>query len=554
MFIDTRQVEEGTTFETTVCIIGGGVAGITLALEMEKNGIDTCLLESGGFKPDDQTRDLYRGEDVGLPYIFSDGCRSRFLGGSSNCWGGWNRPLDPWDFEKRDWIPNSGWPFGLKELGSYYEKSHKLLQIGPNNFEPDYWEKAVNRNDVRRIPLVSGMVRDTVSQFSPPSRFGKLYRNDLKQSQKVRVFLYANAVNIDTDSTAKTATGVQVKTLSGRSMRVSAKMFVLATGGIENPRLLLASNKVQSAGLGNQNDLVGRYFMDHPRLYSGKVHFTRQWSRNKLYDIKYHYQNASVSADGIKIAAQLSLVEEVLKKERLLNSRVWFSSIFPGEGSEAALALFRCKQALLKKELPGWEPGKDMVTMMSHPIDTFLYGFTRLVQPRSLIHGVEFEIITEPEPDPSSRITLSPNNLDQLGMPRVRVDWRLGTNVQRTVDRTLAIIADDMRSSGIASIELDPPIEGGPWPDRLEKEGTWHHMGTTRMHESPQLGVVDPNCKVHGMSNLYIAGSSVFPTAGANFPTITIAALTLRLSEHIAKELKIPKAVLPKEEGILLAA
>jgi choline dehydrogenase-like flavoprotein len=554
MFIDTRQVEEGSKVETTVCIIGGGVAGITLALEMEKIGVDTCLLESGGFKPDDQTRDLYRGEDIGLPYIFSDGCRSRYLGGSSNCWGGWNRPLDPWDFEKRDWIPNSGWPFGLKELEPYYAKSHKLLQIGPNNFDPDHWEKAVGRNDVRRLPLVSGMVRDTISQFSPPSRFGKLYRSDLKQSEQIRVYLYANVVSIDTEETASTATCVQVKTLSGRSMQVSAKVFVLATGGIENPRLLLASNKVQAAGLGNGNDLVGRYFMDHPRLYSGKVNFTRQWSRNKLYDIKYHYQNASVSADGIKIAAQLSLVESVLKKEKLLNSRVWFSSIFPGEGSEAAQALFRCKQALLQKELPGWDPAQDMVTMMSHPIDTFLYGFTRLVQPRSLIKGVEFEIITEPEPDPSSRITLSPTKLDQLGMPRVCIDWRLGTNVQRTVDRTLEIIANDMRSSGIASVDLDPAIEGKPWPARLEKEGTWHHMGTTRMHESPKQGVVDSDCKVHGMSNLYVAGSSVFPTAGANFPTITIAALTLRLSEHIAKELKNPKAILPPKEGVLLAA
>jgi len=480
--------------------------------------------------------------------------QNHLLSRSARRHGDLYRPLDPWDFEKRDWIPNSGWPFGLKELEPYYAKSHKLLQIGPNNFDPDHWEKAVGRNDVRRLPLVSGMVRDTISQFSPPSRFGKLYRSDLKQSEQIRVYLYANVVSIDTEETASTATCVQVKTLSGRSMQVSAKVFVLATGGIENPRLLLASNKVQAAGLGNGNDLVGRYFMDHPRLYSGKVNFTRQWSRNKLYDIKYHYQNASVSADGIKIAAQLSLVESVLKKEKLLNSRVWFSSIFPGEGSEAAQALFRCKQALLQKELPGWDPAQDMVTMMSHPIDTFLYGFTRLVQPRSLIKGVEFEIITEPEPDPSSRITLSPTKLDQLGMPRVCIDWRLGTNVQRTVDRTLEIIANDMRSSGIASVDLDPAIEGKPWPARLEKEGTWHHMGTTRMHESPKQGVVDSDCKVHGMSNLYVAGSSVFPTAGANFPTITIAALTLRLSEHIAKELKNPKAILPPKEGVLLAA
>ncbi|HEV7617842.1 MAG TPA: GMC family oxidoreductase [Burkholderiaceae bacterium] len=541
MFIDTRRIDEGSIVETTVCIIGGGVAGITLAREMEKRGIDTCLLESGGFDPDEETRDLYRGEDIGLPYSFADGCRGRFFGGSSNCWGGWCRPLDPWDFEKRDWIPHSGWPFGLDELAPYYERTHALLKLGPINFEPAFWESSIGRRDVRRIPLVTGKVRDTISQFSPPARFGKLYRDELKRSKCVRVFLYANAVNIDTDRAARTVSRIQVATLSGRKMAVSAKLFVLATGGIENPRLLLASNKVQSAGLGNGNDLVGRFFMDHPRLQSGSIRFTKNWSRNKLYDIKYHYMNSAVAAHGTHIASQLSLVQEVLEQERLLNARVWFSSVFPGEGSEGAQALFRCKQALLKKEQAGWKLGKDLVTMAWHPVDTVGYGFTRLFQPRSLIQGVKFQIIVEPEPDPASRVTLSPSQKDRLGMNRVRVDWRLGSRVQRTLDRTLAILADDMRQSGVAEVVLDAPIEGGMWPSSLEKEGTWHHMGTTRMHDSPSQGVVDRNCKVHDMTNLYIAGSSVFPTAGANFPTITLAALTLRLSEHITRELVNPR-------------
>jgi choline dehydrogenase-like flavoprotein len=537
MFIDTRQVAEGTVIATTVCIIGGGVAGITLAREMESKGIDACLLESGGFEPDDETRDLYRGEDIGLPYSFSDGCRGRFLGGSSNCWGGWCRPLDSWDFEKRDWIAHSGWPFGLDELAPYYRRTHALLKLGPINFEPAFWERSIGRRDVRRIPLGSGRVRDTVSQFSPPARFGKLYREELRLAKHVRIFLYANVLNIDTDDLARSVSQVQVSTLGGRKIEVSAKLFVLATGGIENARMLLSSNQVRAAGLGNDNDLVGRYFMDHPRLQSGSIRFTKNWSRNKLYDIKYHYMNSAVAAHGTHIASQLALVPEVLERERLLNARVWFSSVFPGEGSDGAQALFRCKQALLQKEQAGWSLGKDIATMVSHPLDTIGYGFTRLFQPRALIRGVRFQIIVEPEPNPDSRVTLSPTQKDRLGMPRVRVDWRLGTPVRRTFDKTLEIVAQEMRQAGVAEVTLDPPIEGGVWPSSFEKEGTWHHMGTTRMHDSPQHGVVDRNCRVHGMTNLYVAGSSVFPTAGANFPTITIAALTLRLSEHIALEL-----------------
>ncbi|HJW57544.1 MAG TPA: FAD-dependent oxidoreductase, partial [Burkholderiaceae bacterium] len=153
MFIDTRRIEEGSVINATICIIGGGVAGITLALEFDRQGIDVCLLESGGFDPDDNTRSLYRGEAAGMPYRFSDGCRSRYLGGSSNCWGGWCRPLDPWDFEQRGWVPHSGWPFTLHELAPFYERTHTLLQLGPNNFDPEFWESAIGRSDVRRIPL-----------------------------------------------------------------------------------------------------------------------------------------------------------------------------------------------------------------------------------------------------------------------------------------------------------------------------------------------------------------------------------------------------------------
>ncbi len=172
--------------------------------------------------------------------------------------------------------------------------------------------------------------------------------------------------------------------------------------------------------------------------------------------------------------------------------------------------------------------------MILHPADTIGYGFTRVFQPRWLIRGVKFEAIVEPEPNPESRVTLS-SKRDQLGMSRVRVDWRLGTLVQRTFDRTFAILAEELKCSGVAEVILDPPLEGGEWPSDLV--GTWHHMGTTRIHDSPKHGVVDRDCRVHGMTNLYVAGSSIFPTAGANFPTTTITALTLKLSDHIVKKL-----------------
>lgn len=550
MFIDTRQVGDGKALIVTVCIIGGGVAGLTMARELEKAGVDTCVLESGGFDADDATRDLYRGDATGLDYQFSDGCRARFLGGSSNCWGGWSRPLDRWDFERRDWIPNSGWPFGLDELTPYYRRAHQILKLGPVNFDPPFWEQAIGRDDVRRLPLISGDVRDTISQFSPPVRFGKHYRKELKRASHVRVFLHANVTELLPDTFSTRINEVRVQTLNGKQMRVAARLFVLATGGIENARLLLASNRVLPRGVGNQHDLVGRYFMDHPRMVVGSVRFAPAWSRNKLYDVKYNYMNSAVSAQGQHIAAQLALTPQAMEKERVLNARISFCSEFPGEGSEGAKALFRLKQSLLKKEQPGHSLTQDVVTMAREPVNTFLYGFTRLFHPRALIRKVGFQVIVEPLPQPDSRVTLSERRRDALGMPRVEVNWKLDPLVRRTADRSLALVIQELQRSGVAQVDLMPSIEATGWPASFEREGTWHHMGTTRMHDDERQGVVNRDCRVHGFSNFYIGGSSVFPTAGANFPTITITALALRLSDHIIAQLKSASSM-PVEESLL---
>lgn len=535
MFIDTREIQDGATVQTTVCVIGGGIAGMTIALELNKHGIDTCLLESGGFLPDEQTRDLYRGENVGLPYAFGDGFRSRFLGGSSNCWGGWCRPWDAWEFEKREWIPHSGWPFGLAEVKSHLQRVHDALQLGPLNYDPAFWEAAINKKDVRRIPFTGGRIRDIVCQFSPPTRFGTVYRATLEQSRCVRAYLYANVVELETDATARNITNVRVRTLTGKSMNVAARLVILATGGIENPRLLLASNKTQTAGLGNADDLVGRFFMDHPRLYSGTVQFKTPWAVNKLYDAIFHRQNPEIAAYGRPIAAQLGLVPELMKQEQLLGCYVWFSSVFAGAGTAAAEALQRINRAMHQLEPLAATLRQDLPTLIANPIDTLNFTFSRLLRPRSRIKSVRLQAIIEPDPNPDSRVTLS-DEKDQLGMNRVRVRWKLGSAVQRTFDRTLAIVADELQREGIADIELDPALEGKSWPTSLES--TWHHMGTTRMHDSPRYGVVDRNCRVHSVNNLYIAGSSVFPTGGTNYPTTTIVALALRLADHIANELR----------------
>jgi len=542
MFLDTRSAGEGQTLEAAVCIVGGGAAGLTMALEFERRGVDTIVLESGGFKPDEGTMDLYRGENVGLPYDFGDGFRSRFLGGGSNCWGGWCRPLESEDFAVRSWVPNSGWPFGREELMPYYDRAHRVLSLGPSNFEVDYWVRAIGRPDVRQMSLDKGRVVDSISQFSKPIRFGLHFRGELKRAKSIRVFLHANVTDICTDSSGQTVQSVEVRTLSGRAIRVKARKFVLATGGIENARILLACNKQHANGLGNSHDLVGRYFMEHPRLVVHKMRFRPEWLRNKLYDIKFHYLNRVVAANGTCIAAQLAVAPEIQEREGLLNGRIWFWSTFPGEHTEAAEAIVRMKHRLHRKVDTQHSLLHDLGAMVRQPLDSLNFIAARQVPmwfmkelQFKLITGGQFQMICEPTPNPDSRIMLSTSR-DALGMPRVKVDWRLADQVKYTFDRSFQIVAEELNRAGVADVTLDPPLQGRDWPSTLE--GTWHHMGTTRMHDSARRGVVDRNCRVHGMSNFYIAGSSVFPTAGANFPTFTLVALALRLSDHLVGELR----------------
>ncbi|MCW5635505.1 MAG: GMC family oxidoreductase [Rubrivivax sp.] len=548
MFCDARRVDDAMVARSTVCIIGGGAAGLTMALEFERRGIDTIVLESGGFAPDPLTMDLYRGENVGIPYHFGDNYRSRFLGGCSNCWGGWCRPMDAEDFEKRDWVPGSGWPFGIEELEPFYERAHRVLKLGPTNYDIAHWVQAIGRADVRRMPLPSGEVQDSVSQFSLPVRFGRHYRRELKQARHVRVFLHANVVDIETDADGGRIQRVQVRTLTGKRMSVEARQFVLACGGIENARLLLACNRKHAAGLGNSSGLVGRYFMEHPRLLLGKLTLREPWRRNKLYDIMFHYLNRAVRADGIHIAAQLTVAPEVQRRERMLNARIWFSSIFPGEGTAAAEALKRMKFRLHGKIDPNHSFWRDMGILAREPLNAANFIAARQLRPVGflkemhfqMIKEARFQMICEPAPDPASRISLA-DSRDALGMPRVRVDWRLGDLVKHTFDRTVAIVGKEMSDAGIADVEYDPPQLGREWPESIE--GTWHHMGTTRMNDSPSQGVVDRHGRMHDLANLHVAGSSVFPTAGANFPTITLVALALRLSDHLAAQVAQPDAV-----------
>jgi choline dehydrogenase-like flavoprotein len=535
MYVDARHVPTNTSIDTDLCIIGAGVAGITLASRLASRQLRVCLIEGGGFKRQDRVQDLYRGDNVGLDYELLEEARSRFFGGSSNCWGGWCRPLDELDFERRDWVPNSGWPFRREALATYYEEAHRLLALGPFDYTPETWYKRIGRPEARLLPLDPAKIASMIVQFSPPLRFGEAFRSTFGLTRDVQVLLHANACELLANGEASRVDRLRVRTLEGNEFHVTAGTFVLAMGGIENARLLLLSNGVSAAGLGNEHDLVGRYFMDHPRLRLGRVRFAPGWRHVPLYDVKYCYHSEQLSAGGVSVAAHLAPTARLQQRERLLNARVYVASVFPGE------ALLHLPDLLatwrhLRRAYPSLA-GNQVARGLRQAHRLAYHFYARLHWPPSLIQHHEVESVVEPVPDPDSRVSLSPER-DALGLNRARLDWRVGELERRTLGRVHRLIDGELRAAGIGALEsdLDPDRRG--WPERLG--WCWHHMGTTRMDDDPRRGVVDRNCRVHRVGNLYVAGSSVFPTCGSDTPTVTIVALALRLADRILAGLQVP--------------
>lgn len=529
MIVNANDVPRGITLETDICIIGAGPAGISLAREFDGQPFRVVLLEAGKLRRDRAAQALYKGDNVGLHYEDLDQARSRYFGGSSNCWGGFCRPLDPQDFESRDWVPNSGWPIGRAELMPYYRQAHALLQLGPFEYDATRWENWIGRPDARLAPLPGDRAMNLICQLSPPTRFGRHYRADMMHSRNIVTYLNANVTEIEAPGSGARVSAVRVRTLAGVTFKVTARTYVLAVGGVETPRLLLASNRYQRAGIGNQNDLVGRYFMDHPRLRSGTIRFRNPAANSTIYDLHVTLPGG-VMSQGVKIAGYFGLTADVQRAERLGNTRCYTVSRYVGDDPASYAAVSHIRQFLHGAGSLRERSRADLVNIAKQlPSVAVLAAGLKFRLP-FLARGFSLETVVEPTPLPDSRVTLG-HGRDRLGMPRVKVEWRLGEMEKRTIRRTQEILDDDLRHTDAGSVTVEAPADDEPWPDTLR--GCWHHMGTARMADDPRRGVVDRHCRVHGIENLYIAGSSVFPTCGADMPTITIVALALRLANHI---------------------
>jgi len=523
--IDARSLTDRTHLKTDLCIIGAGAAGITLARALRHLPVQICVLESGGLGYEPTTQALYEGENVGVGYWPLSAARVRFFGGTTNHWGGVCLPLEVDDFEAREWVADSGWPFTREHLLPWYRRAQSLFDIGPYAYGAEEWLPGHERP----LPVDAARVLTEVVQVSA-ARFGTRYRNELRAADNLRIFLHANVLEIETDAVGTQVSRVRAACLGGPHFTVSARIYVMALGGIENARLLLLSQGANPSGLGNGHDLVGRYFSDHPYLSDvAQLIVPDVGVSTAAYEGERQKGN-------MRFLCHLKLTPEVRRKERLLSTRLVVQPLHWSRHSPGVRRLSRLREAILVGGTAVDRVARGLIRAMQDLDEVAIAAY------HTTHGGRRFRIgaWTETVPNRASRVRLG-EQLDAFGQRRVVLDWRIGQQESRSIARTLEIIGAEIGRSGLGRLRLnfdpDTPVEWGTEMTTAPHPGL-HHMGTTRMHPDPSRGVVDEHCRVHGIANLFIAGSSVFPTYGHANPTLTIGALALRLADHLKSRLE----------------
>ena len=511
-----------------VAIVGSGAAGQAAARRLLARGRSVVLIESGGLDHDPAPADLNRGEIVGQPYHPLEHSRLRFFGGTTAIWGGRCAEFDAIDFERRDWVPHSGWPFGPDDIRSYLAEARTLL--------------GVDGVDAARLPRPSLMQRLASEElavrwwsFDPKfDRFTIDQARDLDQDARCTLLVNATVREVMLAGDKGAVERLDVRTPSGRTIDVRARHYILAAGGIENPRILLASNSVVPHGIGNHYDQVGRYFMEHPHARGGRVVGNADW----------HWLSAFAKrrVNGVEVSPAITPAEALQRREGLLNTALTLAVRQP-EGGNHPLA----KRAYLhvKHRTAPTRAGRSMWKATKQLVRSYT-GLTGPFHPWLMrrMSGLDLAIVIRAEqaPNPDSRVRLGTER-DATGMPRVALDWRLSDIDVDSVAGLVAALERESRRLGLGEVE---PAKWLADPDKrwvsdelvsAHPIGGFHHMGTTRMAGDPRRGVTDGWGRVHGLPNLHIAGSSLFPTGGWANPTLTILALSLRTADRIAREL-----------------
>ena len=542
MLIDCRTVPSSTVLDTDICIVGAGPAGLTLAQALNGANRRIALLERGG-EPGPP-----RGMNGARVSVSSDTSFDapprvppRF-GGGANEWIvrlPWMRrgvrmvPLSPVDLERREWIPDSGWPIAWTELERFYALAYERLGLGP-------WNRRMEegrRHTCPALPVEEFGFTTAMEHFPPSDVFTRAAWDELRTSSNVTVYLNAPVGSLE--GSARSIDHVEIDSLTRARVKIRASVFVLAGGGLENPRLLLDAR--QGHGVGSAGDVVGRYYMDHLRLISGTIAPAndRILDGLGLYDIR--------SAAHSPAMGKLIPTPDFMSQHELLHSSAMLLPTLAPEIQEARAAVAAALGSIRSGNVPHDVPSVSSTLKAALLLGVAVPEMTarqRRFPPRvdagwsgsrfaARRYGsltVEHQI--EQAPDPSNRVVLD-SRTDAFGRREIELRWRWTELDLRSIRTTQTLFGQAIKRAGIGTFA--PAI----WEDEPELTtpgGAFHPMGTTRMHPNPAHGAVDENCRVHGAENVYVAGSSTFPTGGYANPTLTLIALALRLADHLSIE------------------
>ena len=526
MIIDAAREDIPDFKQCDVCVIGGGVAGQTLAMRLAAQNQKVIVLESGGRDYDAQAQALSKGDNIGAPYYDLETTRLRLFGGTAAIWGGRCAELDPIDFKKRDFIPHSGWPIEKAELAPYYARAFKSLGLSRPG-EGRLWE-TLNRPrpafDPDKLDADLWCFDENGERFTNPSR-GNLSDVDILLNTTV------TALDVAASGAVQSVT---VQTLAKVAATIVAKRYVLAAGAIETVRLLLGAVPTRPDGLGNDKGQVGRYFMEHPHARGGQI------IPNDLAQSLMVLPRA-LRVDGRRYAAYLRPAERLQEELGILNTSISFA---PRRHAGGTMEFFRSATNKLKHDLPSTKTWRSLYKGLKGVAirglewtDPWAAVMNMKLSRGKL--GLYAVVRAEQAPNPDSRIVLSQDK-DAFGLPLAALDWQLSELDKHSVTVLMKTLGEEYERLGWGTVKpaewlfdetqkwaIDPLISAHPI-------GGYHHMGGTRMGDDPSTSVVNKDCRLHDSPNLYIASSSVFPTSGWANPTVTIMALAERLGDHIA--------------------
>ena len=499
-----------------VCLVGAGAAGIVLALELRRQGKTVLLLEGGGEDVEEAAQEPYRSEVVGLEHRGIHGGRFRAKGGTTTRWGGQILELDREDFDVREWVDGSGWPFAKTELVPFYERALKLEGLdGVERSDAAVWKRL-------GLPMTAfGELEPYFSRWCPDPVFARLHADALEKDEGLSLWLHANCVTLLREQ--ETVRGVRCRTQSGIEAVFTADEFVFCMGTIECCRFFLQPHE---GGLPwNRSGLLGKHFQDHLDSNAAEVRPRDRKAFGALFD--------NVFLGGYKYHPKLRLGAEEQRRARVLNAGA--TMYFLSDVDEVLGELKGTAKNLLRGRL-GEIKAKDVAGLVRNaPLlaaQTLRYGLEhRAFNPASAV--VKLRVHCEQEPLSASSISLAEER-DSLGMLRTRLDWRISEFEMETIRHYAVTAAKSL--AGVAEVVVDPMLLDGDGAAYLAAwcDDSNHHMGGMRMAADAAAGVVDPNLRLHGTRNCYVCSGAVFPTSGFSNPTHTLLALAVRLADHLA--------------------